>query len=748
MALDDLSLPPELSGISVKSLLEGAPDALVIVDGKGLIVLANAMAGQMLGYDPKELVGRPVETLVPMELRSTHPAHRGDFMANPRPRPMGAALELRARRKDGTEIPVEISLSPLKAASGTLVSAAIRDVSDRRKAEQKFRALLESAPDAIVIVDKEGRIVLTNAQAERLFGYTRAELLASNVDRLVPDSVRPGHAGHRARFMADAKTRPMGAALDLRARHKDGSEIPVEISLSPLETEEGLLVSAAIRDVTERRRAQEGLTRLAAIVAASADGILTKRLDGVITTWNPACERLFGYTAAEAIGRPVTMLYPPGTESEEQAILDRIGRGEVVAVREARRMRKDGSLLWVSVSVAPERDSAGRIVGATAIKRDITEVRRAQDRFRGLLEAAPDAMIIVGSDGRIVLANAQAEKLFGYARSELIGSNVDRLVPDAVRPGHAKHRERFMADPKARPMGAALDLRARRKDGSEIPVEISLSPLDLEGERLVTAAIRDISDRRRMEAERQEGRDRLRELEHLRQVDQFKTTFLNTAAHELRTPLLPVKSELFMLKRRLADSPDAAVQSSLGLLERNIRRLAGLVEDLLDAARYQAGRVVLKLEPTDAHALLGEVVESFRQAATDHRITLDLSLAGPPTAAIDAGRVSQVLYNLIGNAVKFTPDGGRIRVSCKNGPDGLAVQVQDSGFGLAADEIARLFQPFVQLRQAVEPGQRGSGLGLYISRGFIEAHGGRIWAESAGPDRGSTFAFTIPAGPG
>lgn len=609
------------------------------------------------------------------------------------------------------------------------------------------QALLEGTPDAMVIVDGTGRIILVNGQAETLFGYPRGELVGLNVDRLVPDAVRPKHASHRARFMGEPKTRPMGAALDLRARRKDGSELPVEISLSPLHTPKGTLVTAAIRDVTDRRRAKEGLSRLAAIVAASADGILTKTLDGTITTWNPACERLFGYSAAEAIGRSVTMLYPEGTAAEEQEILARVGRGESVAVREARRLRQDGKEIWVSVSVAPERDATGRIIGATAIKRDITDMRRAQERFRGLLEAAPDAMIIVDERGTIVLANAQAERLFGYSRTELVGSNVDMLVPDVVRPAHAGHRERFMKDPKARPMGAALDLRARRKDGTELPVEISLSPLDLEGERLVTAAIRDITDRRRMEKERQQGRDRERELEHLRQVDLFKTTFLNTAAHELRTPLLPVKSELYMLKRRLQANGDAGVQSSLVLLERNIRRLAGLVEDLLDAARYQAGRVVLKVEEADVHALARDAVDSYRQAADDRQIAIHLDLQGPPKAWIDAGRVGQVLYNLLGNAVKFTPNGGRIEVAVKNGPEELSMRVQDSGFGLTAEEIGRLFQPFVQLRQAVEPGQRGSGLGLYISRGFIEAHGGRIWAESGGPDRGSLFAFTVPSRP-
>jgi PAS domain S-box-containing protein len=610
-----------------------------------------------------------------------------------------------------------------------------------------LQGLLDGTPDALVIVDASGAIVLANAQAEALFGYPRAELVGSNVDRLVPDAVRGRHAQHRARFMAEPNARPMGAALDLKARRKDGREVPVEISLSPLETKEGLLVSAAIRDVSERRRAQEGLSRLAAIVAASADGILTKTLDGIITTWNPACERLFGYTSREAIGQPVRMLYPPGSEAEEKRILAAIGRGEVVAVREAQRVRKDGRRIWVSVSVAPERDASGSIIVATAIKRDITEVRHAQERFRGLLEAAPDGMIIVNEQGIVVLANAQAEALFGYPRAELVGSNVDQLVPDAVRGRHAQHRARFMADPKARPMGAALDLRARRKDGSEIPVEISLSPLDLDGERLVTAAVRDISERRRMEAERQENRDRQRELEHLREVDQFKTTFLNTAAHELRTPLLPVKAQLFLLKRQLGATQDPEVQKTADMLDRNISRLGSLVEDLLDAARHQAGRIVLKLEDAQLDLLVDEAAAAFRQAAHDRGIVMDVRKRGVGALRMDRRRISQVLYNLLSNALKFTPDRGHITVEAVVDADGGHVAVSDTGLGLSQADLDRLFQPFAQLQESVIPGQRGSGLGLYISRGFIEAHGGRIWAESAGAGKGSRFSFSLPRSP-
>ena len=276
-----------------------------------------------------------------------------------------------------------------------------------------------------------------------------------------------------------------------------------------------------VRVGRERQAGDGDARRPATIVQQSDDVVILESLDGVIVEWNPGAERLYGYSGEEAVGRPISILIPPERQGEERQLMARAIVGETSGV-ETMRVRKDGTVVEVSLAVSPIRDVAGDVIAVSRVARDITErkqaearVLEAERRFRGLLESAPDAMVIASEHGQIALVNEQAEDMFGYSRQEMIGQPVEMLVPEGLRARHAAHRSEFVVEPHARPMGAGLDLVARRKDGSEFPVEISLSPMRTEEELLVSSAIRDVSERKRVEREREQTLEQLQEAQRL-----------------------------------------------------------------------------------------------------------------------------------------------------------------------------------------------------------------------------------------
>ena len=477
---------------------------------------------------------------------------------------------------------------------------------------------------------------------------------------------------------------------------------------------------------------------LAALVASSDDAILAKSLDGTILSWNAAAERLYGYTSAEAIGQNVAIIVPPDRAAELADILVRLTRGEHVAHFETERRHKDGRRIQVAITISPIRGQHGQIVGASVIARDIRG-RQAADaaRMAALLEATPDAMIIADATGRIVLLNAQAERLLGYGRDELIGKPVEVLIPERYHAVHVGHRRAYEKTPSVRQMGTGLELFALRRDGSEVPVEVSLSPVSVDGTTWVISAIRDVSVRLATES-------RLREaVTAADAANVAKSEFLSRMSHELRTPLNAVLGFAQLLE---LDPLLPRQQQNVARILTAGRHLLSLINEVLDITRIESGRLTLSLEPIRVRDVVQEAFDLVRPQAASEHIQLDGSalaaLSPDQMVQADRQRLQQVLLNLLSNAIKYNRPGGTVTMRCESDDENLRLGVQDTGRGIPAAKLARVFVPFDRLG-AEETGVEGTGLGLALSQGLVAAMNGTLTVDST-EGVGSTFWVTLP----
>ncbi|MCI0518339.1 MAG: PAS domain S-box protein [Woeseiaceae bacterium] len=469
--------------------------------------------------------------------------------------------------------------------------------------------MLRSSNEAIVVADHKGAIVFVNGRAEALFGYQPGELLGQNVEILIPDTSRDRHTKHRKRFHEAPHARPLVSALNLKGRRKTGETFDAEISLTPIETGEGMLVSSRIREIADA---------------------------GVSETY-----------------------------------------------------------------------------------------------FRHILETAPDAMIIIDRDGRIAIANDQAIGMFGYTRELLIGRPVEMLLPESLRERHVGHRDSYAEDPHVRPMGSGQELLGRRADGTTFPVEISLSPVTATTGAFVSSAIRDVTDRKKIETELIEAR------QAAERANKANSAFLAAASHDLRQPVQAL-SLLTGALRRTVKTPLAL--EMLESQQHSIDAMTNLLNSLLDISRLDAGAVKAEFEEFPIRRLIDRLSAEFARQARQKGLKFEAASC-EATVRSDPNLLAEIIQNLVSNAIRYTKTG-KVELGCTEKDDELCLHVRDTGIGIEEQHFEAIFREFHQIKV---PGlaKQGFGLGLAIVRRMANLLGVQVQVEST-PGQGSCFTVCVP----
>jgi two-component system CheB/CheR fusion protein len=646
--------------------------------------------------------------------------------------------------------------------------------------EMLYRGILDTALDCIIIMGADGRVLEFNPACERVFGFSRQEAVGKELAELIiPARMREQHRRGLAHYLKTNEGPVIGKRIEIAGVRKDGTEILVELAITALKINSSPVFTAYLRDITDRARHEEASRRLAAIVESSDDAIVSKDLNGIITSWNGGAEKLFGFSTDEAINKPITIIIPPDRYHEEQQILDRINSGERVDHFDTVRRRKDGTLVNVSLTVSPIRHADGRVIGASKIARDISE-RVRSDRRRlaqytvgsllagsWTLEEASSAILqtitSIGDwalsalwiyDESIGRLRCRAYWHSGAPQFEKFGqlSSAVQFSMGEGLPGRvwASNEPLWIYDvvvdqnfpraPAAREAGLhggfAFPLLAGRAINGVIELfsERVVEP-DPDLLQLVTALGSQIGlfiERRRVEKELELAK------ENAEAASAAKDRFLATLSHELRTPLNPILLWADGVLNQAGLDPE--MEHGLRMVCRNVELEARLIDDMLDLTRIARGKLELRLEPADAHELVQHAIEIVRADVNCRHIQLSIALeAASHQVNVDPPRMQQVFWNILRNACKFTADNGSVSVRSYNGtPNSITIEIADTGIGIEPVFLEKIFDAFEQLEMRRE----GLGLGLAISKALVEMHGGSIRAQSEGRGKGSTFSVT------
>jgi PAS domain S-box-containing protein len=586
------------------------------------------------------------------------------------------------------------------------------------------------SPDCDVMIGfrMDGVIFHWNDMAERIFGYPAIEAVGQDMSIIFPKN----YFKEPKAFIAEMEGK---LEYETLCKTKSGDRINLLFHAFPVKDDMGTVqgVSLSAKDITELKRAEEKQAMLASIVSSSDDGIISKTLKGIITSWNQAATNIFGYTEEEAIGQHISIIIPPESLEEEELIIDSIRRGEKIDHFETIRISKDGTEKNVSLTVSPVRNKKGQIIGASKIVRDISdqvidEVRLA--RLASIVTSSDDAIISKTLDGIITSWNRAATRMFGYSESEVIGKHITIIIP----PDRLDEEANIIDNIRRGQKIDHFETIRVAKDGSQKHISLTVSPLRNSKGRIIGASkiARDISVRVEAENKQKLYTQRLMDL------NDYKDEFMVMASHELKTPLTVILANLQILQDMMNEDPRV---SFISKTINQVNKLNDLIYNLFDVSKIQAGQLKYQFSHFDLNQLIREIIEHTFNT-TSHSLHFNSTNENFWINA-DKERIEQVIVNILSNAIKYSPKNGDIILNLKRENKNIVVSISDKGIGIPESDLENIFLRFYRVSGSASSFS-GSGIGLYISAEIIKSHGGKIWTESK-LGEGSVFHFSIPA---
>jgi PAS domain S-box-containing protein len=726
------------SEMQKSAILDASLDAVVTMDEEGKVREFNAAAEALFGRRRDDAIGKELASLlIPARLRDGHGRGLAEYLDGGWQQVVGRRVSFPALGADGKEFSAELTIARVAGKGPPMFTAVVRDVTLQKETERALRRSHEEleekvrartlALEEVNVGLKRSEEQLREAQSLAHLGSfewdlpTDSVLWSEELRRIfgVDGTVATTYEGllkgihpddrERVRTLVEAGVSAQGSfGFQERIVRPDGA-VRILDSLARVECDalrRPIRVHGTCRDTTDQTKAEEARSRLAAIVESSGDAIISMTPDGIIESWNQSAQKMSGYAGEDVVGRPLAFLMPEEKRGEIEDIIARARRGERPATFATLERRKDGSCFDASVTMSPIADPSGCVIGISTISRDITESTRAETKLRRFVAAAPDAIVIVDGAGKIVSANSQTERVFGYSSMEILGKSVDLLVPKRLRGAHEKHRAEYARQPKVRPMGSGRELLGLRKDGTEFPVEISLAPIEVEEIILVAAAIRDITERKILDT-------------RLRESLEEKDILLREIHHRVKNNLQVIASLLDLQSATVAsDEARHGFEES----QRRIHSIA-LVHELLykskdlqriDFREYLSG-------------LVARLVSSY--GLRPENVTVSVSAPDLPLDVDTAVPCGLIVNELVSNSLKHAfPKGrrGSLEVSVhRRGQKDLVLSVRDDGVGMRGDLN----------------GEQPRSLGLQIVRSLTKQLRGTVEVAS---DDGTTVSLTFP----